>query len=681
MKQITRQSLALLLALALTVSLLGGAGALADSAETGSVQPDDSWFDGSGKYEISTAGQMVALANMVNGGYTFSGEKIILTEDIDLTGIDWVPIGGDAEKVPLDDEISDQDTLTQVTKKYGIIYDEEGNSYSGSTGEYSQEGSGDLPYDENASYYYVKSRLFSGTFDGDEKKISGLNVRTDLGYAGLFGNVNGTLENFEVSGTVIYTGSNGDYIGGVAGMLSEGGTISNVTSKVTVNAGSGWNVGGIAGFVGTPLSDTSAENTVVTMCVNEGAVVGYNKVGGVVGENAGMISLCVNTAAVNGVNGSSKNGVGGIVGRNGNNAAAIETGTVINCCNTGSINYIVTSGPKWSGGIAGFNNAKSSVINCYSTTCPRFTAGHGYSNPIIGGNEAYLGTGVVENNYALNYTGISYSGTSVREVGILLTKGELRAAACDLGGAYRTDPDGGYPKLLWTLPSSTVAFSVTDADEYTVTVTDSLGVTVAPESDGSYRLVNGETYAYTVTAPGYGKVVESLTVTANETISVALKETAGYKVTLNNMAAAAGAEITGLTSGDTYSSVTFTVSCDLACVAAVTADGGETYTRLTASANENGGYNFAIDELTGDVEVVVALKGDADGNGAITITDYTAIARALLQPGNSRYAALSPLRTLTGDADGNGTITITDYTTIARALLQPGNSRYTAIAW
>lgn len=664
MRQITRRSLSLLTALVLTVSLLGGAGALADSAETGSVQPDDLWFDGSGEYEISTAGQMVALANMVNGGYTFSGEKIILTKDIDLTGIDWVPIGGAAEKVSLDEEITDQNTLTQVTKQYGIIYDEEGNSYSGSTGEYSQEGSGDLPYDENASYYYVKSRLFSGTFDGGEKNISGLNVKTDLGYAGLFGNVNGTLQNFTVEGTVTYYGSNGDYIGGVAGMLSEGGTISNVTSKVTVNAGSGWNVGGIVGFVGTPLSDTSAENTVVTMCVNEGAVVGYNKVGGVVGENAGMISLCVNTAAVNGVNSSSKNGVGGIVGRNGNNAAAIETGTVINCCNTGEINSGMTSGVKWSGGIAGFNNAKSSVINCYSTTCPRFTVGYGYINPIIGGSETYLGTGVVENNYALNYTGIRYSSTSVREVGILLTTEELQAAACDLGGAYRTDPGGGYPKLLWMLPNSTVAFSATGADGYTVAVTDSLGVTVAPESDGSYRLVNGETYVYTVTAPGYGKVVASLTVTADETVGITLEEAVGYTVTLNNMAAAAGAEITGLTSGDTYSSVAFTVSCDLACVAAVTADDGETYTRLTASANENGGYNFAIDELTGDVEVVVAVKGDANGDGELGTADVTQVKAA-----NLGKKTMSPFQLLLMDINGDGELGTADITQLKAANL------------
>lgn len=135
---------------------------------------------------------------------------------------------------------------------------------------------------------------------------------------------------------------------------------------------------------------------------------------------------------------------------------------------------------------------------------------------------------------------------------------------------------------------------------------------------------------------------------------------------------AAGIEVT-----PSEDDLSFTVACDNACVVAVD-NGDGTYTPLTGTAVE-GGYQFTA-ASAGD-NIVVALKGDADGDGTITITDYTAIARALLESDNSRYQALDTLSALVGDADGDGTITITDYTTIARALLESDNSRYAAIAW
>ena len=54
----------------------------------------------------------------------------------------------------------------------------------------------------------ASSGTFSGTFEGNGKKITGLNVSltgTGTLYGGLFGNVSGTIKNLTVSGTVSVT--------------------------------------------------------------------------------------------------------------------------------------------------------------------------------------------------------------------------------------------------------------------------------------------------------------------------------------------------------------------------------------------------------------------------------------------------------------------------------------------
>ena len=48
---------------------------------------------GKGVYSISTAEEMVKLSEMVNSGKISSGSEFVLADDIDLSGIDWVPIG------------------------------------------------------------------------------------------------------------------------------------------------------------------------------------------------------------------------------------------------------------------------------------------------------------------------------------------------------------------------------------------------------------------------------------------------------------------------------------------------------------------------------------------------------------------------------------------------------------
>ena len=198
---------------------------------------------------------------------------------------------------------------------------------------------------------------FEGTFDGGGSTFD-LSISTSLSATGMFGYVksSGTVKNFTATGTVTVTGSK-DAVGCIAGFNK--GTLDKVINEATVTAVNAYNVGGVAGFNEGYILNSD----------NTGAVKGYSKVGGINGENAGTINSCSNTATVKGLN-YSKNGVGGIAGRNGNNNTAVETGKIYNCWNSGEIRCradgATSGGGKWVGGICGFENSLSTCVNCYN---------------------------------------------------------------------------------------------------------------------------------------------------------------------------------------------------------------------------------------------------------------------------------------------------------------------------
>jgi len=116
-----------------------------------------------------------------------------------------------------------------------------------------------------------------------------------------------------------------------------------------------------------------------------------------------------------------------------------------------------------------------------------------------------------------------------------------------------------------------------------------------------------------------------------------------------------------------------------ACIVLIK-DAQGNYTKVSATKNGDK-YDFDMSAFAKGDKVVVAVKGDANGDAEITVADYTAIARSLLQSSNNRYQGLGALETMVGDANGDGEITVADYTAIARSLLQSSNNRYSAINW
>ena len=206
----------------------------ASSFDGGSGTKDD-------PYKIATAEQLALLASDVNSGIagkTHTNDYFILTNDINLSGHRWIPIG----------------------------------------------------FQTSASRHF---KSFSGFFDGNGKKITGLYVdeRGNDRSAGLFGVVSAvsnepTFKDIIIEDATVYAGNSTDssdfsYGGGVlAGMITVSGgsnvdyiAIKNCTVSGTVN--SNMYAGGLVG---------DASYALITNCVADVEVTGLATSGGFVGN-------------------------------------------------------------------------------------------------------------------------------------------------------------------------------------------------------------------------------------------------------------------------------------------------------------------------------------------------------------------------------------------------------------
>ena len=266
----------------------------------------------------------------------------------------------------------------------------------------------DLSSVENWEPIGNNSTNFTGSYDGNNKKIFSLTINSNNDYQGLFGCIGGDgtntgsvknigledvtingravvggvvgyntgkVENCYTTGAVNGVGSTNIFVGGVVGWND--GTVSNcyVTSDV---GGAGNDVGGVVG----------RNSGTVSNCYATGDVEGTGNVGGVVGENnRGTVSNCYAKGYVNG-----NSNVGGVVGGNFGDGS-----TVSNCYATGDV-----EGRIRVGGVVGSNDIDGEVSNCYATGD---VEGEQFVGGVLGGNN----TGKVENCVAL---GASVTGSS-----------------------------------------------------------------------------------------------------------------------------------------------------------------------------------------------------------------------------------------------------------------------------
>lgn len=174
-----------------------------------------------------------------------------------------------------------------------------------------------------------------------------------------------------------------DYIGGIAGLNVGGrtaGTIENCTTEKNCTVTGRNTVGGIVGY---NLSGGRIQNN--TSSAN---VSGAGRVGGIAGENGGVITLSSTPAGKRRVNGSGS-GVGGVIGVN------TATGTLSPARGSaqGDIiaadNRLTVRGSSMVGGIAGINRGTlgGTSINCLTNRAAEVRAAAGSAGGVVGAQE------------------------------------------------------------------------------------------------------------------------------------------------------------------------------------------------------------------------------------------------------------------------------------------------------
>ncbi|MFI3316165.1 MAG: fimbrillin family protein [Rikenellaceae bacterium] len=164
------------------------------------------------------------------------------------------------------------------------------------------------------------SYCFSGIFDGDGYKITGLYInQEDVSNQGLFGYVyGGTIKNLGVEGDI--TGAS--YAAGIVGYLYERSSVDNCYFSGTVTV-TGQNAGGIVGRLNTSN---------VSNCYNKGTINKEEKF-----YSGGIVASVYSSATI--------------------------TSQIVNCYNVGTVNG--TSG-YYAGAILGYSSSSSYLTtNCY----------------------------------------------------------------------------------------------------------------------------------------------------------------------------------------------------------------------------------------------------------------------------------------------------------------------------
>lgn len=217
----------------------------------------------------------------------------------------------------------------------------------------------------------TSSKLFAGTFDGNNHKISNLTYTTtsSVDYVGLIGNTSdyAVMKNLGVENISISSG--GMFIGGLAGQNR--GSIAGCHTTGSVNGRSliGGLVGINSGLIASSYATASVTGTdftvgglvgdnysgMLSFCYATGSVISGTEVGGLVGNNNGLISFCYAIGSVSGI--SNHAYIGGLVGRN-------DSNTLSSCYASGSVSGMGEGACV--GGLVG-ENYYGTLTDCYST--------------------------------------------------------------------------------------------------------------------------------------------------------------------------------------------------------------------------------------------------------------------------------------------------------------------------
>ena len=345
-----KKILSLLVTMGLAASLVP-VSVFADGTEVWDGSVAESFAGGKGTkddpYQIATGSQLAYFAKRVNAeeyGEKYADTYFELTEDIDLGGKEWTPIG---------------ETVADLIM--------------------------------GGHEYFV----FSGNFDGNGYIIKNLTIGTETSpysgdVCGLFGATSGTIEDVVLENVSInYVGGNhssgyGFRMGGALVGYSMGDIVNCTVIGLDMKAGSDGSyvaLNSIGGLVGIQDGDTTVSHSRVSGKIEESTKKG--NVGGFVGTLAkgSSAKYCGADVSVE-VTGNGRGiAVGGFVGIG--NGVTIDETLIENCYATGNI-----TGAEYAGGFVG-NISGLNISNCY--------AKGDVSNSFVGAS--FMGTDAASNNY------------------------------------------------------------------------------------------------------------------------------------------------------------------------------------------------------------------------------------------------------------------------------------------
>lgn len=384
-------------------------------------------------YTVSTPGELAWLANQVNGGNPLESVTIVLDNDLDLAGHNWVPIGKDA----------------------------------------------DTP--------------FSGSFDGGGHTISNMNILIETSeptaYGGLFGFVSkgGDLKNIGItSGSISVTALNEALAGAIVGNMVNSGSIENcystidITTEITDPTNSKEYSPRAGGIVGNYTNSPRTGKEAIRYCYSTGVIRSLGTqaattngivAGGIAGRIEDVtVEYCYSTGTIR-TEGGDTPYAGGIIGHSsylthiqncyssadvtaistraadcyaiaGGISATLSRGIIENCYATGTItaeNKAATTdgsevyaggivGDLFVGGKVGNETVTSTVRNCLAlnkslSATTNMPTSRVCLNKVVGGYNTNASNTLLGNNYAA-------IPTKVLDVNILATN--------DLNGANWT---------------------------------------------------------------------------------------------------------------------------------------------------------------------------------------------------------------------------------------------------
>ena len=345
-----KKILSLLVTMGLAASLVP-VSVFADGTEVWDGSVAESFAGGKGTkddpYQIANGSQLAYFAKRVNAeeyGEKYADTYFELTEDIDLGGKEWTPVG---------------ETVADLIM--------------------------------GGHEYFV----FSGNFDGNGYTIKNLTIGTETSpysgdVCGLFGATSGTIEDVVLENVSInYVGGNhssgyGFRMGGALVGYSMGDIVNCTVIGLDMKAGSDGSyvaLNSIGGLVGIQDGGTTVSHSRVSGKIEESTKQG--NVGGFVGTlvKGSSAKYCGADVSVE-VTGNGRGiAVGGFVGI-GNGTTTDET-LIENCYATGNI-----TGAEYAGGFVG-NISGLNISNCY--------AKGDVSKCFVGAS--FMGTDAASNNY------------------------------------------------------------------------------------------------------------------------------------------------------------------------------------------------------------------------------------------------------------------------------------------